>query len=114
MIIKAKIDRLVDNPDTAVKASASLTLDGVFAVHGFKVIETNDKTFVRMPSVSYPDKDGNTQYSDIFHSITKSGYEAIQNSVMAAYRSAIEQNQNSEIEVTADEDAEEEPDLSIH
>lgn len=113
MRINARIDRLIDNPDTSVKAAASITIDGVFAVHGFRVIEGKDKTFIRMPSISYTDKDGNTQYKDIFHGITKSAYEAIQTSVMNAYCSALEQNRNSEIEVktdeSTDEDMEEEP-----
>lgn len=117
MKIKTKIDRLIDNPDTSVKASASITLDGVFAVHGFRVIQGKDKLFVRMPSVSYTDKDGNTQYSDVFHGITKSGYEAIQRSVLNAYHSAVEQSQSSEVEITedeqSDEDMEEEPETDF-
>lgn len=114
MKVNSKIDRLVDDPDTSIKAFASVTLDGMFAVHGFKVIEGKDKIFVNMPSVNYTDKEGNTQYRDIFHGITKSAYEAIQRSVLNAYGSAVEQRQRSEIEVTAeespDEELEEEPD----
>jgi stage V sporulation protein G len=110
MKIRSKIDRLIDNPDTSVKAAASITLDGVFAVHGFRVIQGKDKLFVRMTSVSYTDKDGNTQYSDIFHGITKSAYEAIQTSVMNAYHTAIEQSQSSEVEISEDEQPDEDMD----
>lgn len=110
MKIKSKIDRLIDNPETSVKAAASVTIDGVFAVHGLRVIQGKDKLFVRMPSVSYNDKEGNTQYSDIFHSITKAGHEAVQQSVLNAYDAAVQQSQSSEVEVTADEAADEDMD----
>ena len=72
MKISATINRLVDKQDSSVKAYASVTIDGMFAVHGLRVMETEKGRFVNMPSTSYTDRDGNKQYSDIFHAVTKS------------------------------------------
>lgn len=66
MKISATINRLVDKQDSSVKAYASVTIDGMFAVHGLRVMETEKGRFVNMPSTSYTDRDGNKQYSDIF------------------------------------------------
>lgn len=77
MKISASINKMTDNPDSATKAYASVTLDGMFAVHGLRVMEGEKGRFVNMPSTSYKDRDGNTQYNDIFHAITKSAREAI-------------------------------------
>jgi len=117
MKIRTKIDRLINIPDVNLRASASVYLDDVFVVHGFQVIETKDNTFVKMPSRSFADKEGNTKYSDIFHGLNKAAYEAIQRSVMNAYQCAVEQSQNSVIEISAveseDEGIDEEPEADL-
>lgn len=84
MKISASINKMTDNPDSATKAYASVTLDGMFAVHGLRVMEGEKGRFVNMPSTSYKDRDGNTQYNDIFHAITKSAREAINQAVLNA------------------------------
>lgn len=61
-----------------------------------------------LPSTSYTDKEGKVQYSDTFHAITKSGREAVNQSVLNAYDLKLTQEQVSEIEVKADEEMEEE------
>ena len=112
MKISARINRLIDKPDSAVKAFASLTLGDTFAVHGLRVVQGENGMFVAMPSNSYSDKDGNTKYNDIFHAITKPGYEAIQTTVLNAYNAELRQRQESEMEVSEGEpmEAPQEPD----
>lgn len=39
MKISATINRLVDKPDSNIKAFASVSFDGFYAVHGIKVCE---------------------------------------------------------------------------
>ena len=58
MKIGVKIDKLLNKPDSPVKAFASVTLDGAFAVHGLRVMVTQKGRFVNMPSQSYSDKSG--------------------------------------------------------
>ena len=91
MTIGVKIDKILDNPKSAVLAVASLTLDGAFAVHGLRVMNSQKGKFVSMPSVSYQDKDGKTQYSDTFHPVTKQAREYIQSAVLKAYDAAVQQ-----------------------
>lgn len=52
MRIHASINRMVNKEDSAIKAYASVTMDGMFAVHGLRVIETEKGRFVNMPSTS--------------------------------------------------------------
>lgn len=51
MKISATINRLVDKQDSSVKAYASVTIDGMFAVHGLRVMETEKGRFVNMPQL---------------------------------------------------------------
>lgn len=120
MKISATINRMVDNPDSATKAFASVTLDGMFAVHGLRVMESEKGRFVNMPSTSYKDRDGNTQYNDTFHAITKTAREAINQAVLNAYDFKLQQTQASEVEVepteddvSKDMDEESEPEMSM-
>ena len=117
MKISASINKMVDNPESATKAYASVTLDGMFAVHGLRVMESEKGRFVNMPSTSYKDRDGNTQYNDTFHAITKSAREAINQAVLNAYEFTLQQTQATEIEVEPTEDEEEmeepEPEMSM-
>ena len=48
MRIHASINRMVNKEDSAIKAYASVTMDGMFAVHGLRVIETEKGRFVNM------------------------------------------------------------------
>ena len=111
MKISATINRLVDKQDSSVKAYASVTMDGMFAVHGLRVMETEKGRFVNMPSTQYTDRDGNKQYSDIFHAVTKSARNALNQAVLNAYDIKLQQVQATEIEVenTPDEEMADEP-----
>lgn len=115
MKISATINRLVDKQDSSVKAFASVTMDGMFAVHGLRVMETEKGRFVNMPSNSYTDRDGNKQYSDIFHAVTKSARNALNQAVLNAYDIKLQQVQATEIEVenTPDEEMADEPEPEI-
>ena len=118
MKISASINKMVNNPDSATKAYASVTLDGMFAVHGLRVMEGEKGRFVNMPSTSYKDRDGNTQYNDTFNAITKSAREAISQAVLNAYEFKLQQTQATEIDVQPTEDDEsedmdEEPEMSM-
>lgn len=69
------------NPDSKVKAIASIVLDNEFAIHDIKVIESNDRVFLSFPSRRMP----NGEYRDIAHPITSDCREKIQKVVLDAY-----------------------------
>lgn len=99
MKIYAQINRIIDKPDSQVKAIASVSLDGMFAVHGIRVIESEKGRFANMPSTSYTDWNGETKYSDTFHPITKEAREAINRAVLQAYDQQLAQTQAAAVEV---------------
>ena len=111
MKVNATINRLIDKPDSGVKAIASASFDGYYAVHGIKVCEGEKGLFISMPSTSYTTANGEKKYQDIFHPTTKGARDALNTSVLNAYKVALAQSQQAEIEVqdTPDEDESEEP-----
>ena len=90
--ISVRIDKLFDDDTKKLKAFASANI-GPFAVHGIRVFENEKGMFVNMPSVSYKDGQGNTQYDDVFHPVTKEAREALVKNVIDEYNHALEQAQ---------------------
>ena len=108
MKVNAKITKIIDKPDSSIKAFASVTLDGYFAVHGIKVCDGEKGLFVSMPSTSYT-TNGETKYRDTFHPITKGAREALNQEVLDKYEAALSQSLDEGIEVQdIPEDEEEE------
>lgn len=101
MKIATRIDKMFDKPDSKLKATASVTLDGLFAVHGIRVVDTEKGLRAMMPSTKYESKTGETKYSDIFHAITPEGHTAINQAVLGAYNFRLEQAQKTDVEITA-------------
>ena len=92
--VKAKIDRLVNDEESKIKAYASVTIGGVFAVHGVRVYQTeNGGNYVSMPFNQYKDNEGKTQFSEICHPVTSDLRHQLTQSVMTAYDQALQQAQ---------------------
>ena len=64
-----------------LKAVASVTLDNQFAVHDIKVISTESRLFIVMPSRKNPDG----SYRDIAHPINSSFRSSLESAVLRAY-----------------------------
>lgn len=64
-----------------VKATASVTLDSEFAVHGIKIIAGEASNFISFPSR----KMANGEYRDIAHPINAETREKIQDAILEAY-----------------------------
>ena len=92
--ISVRIDKLFDDDTKKLKAFASANI-GPFAVHGIRVFENEKGMFVNMPSVSYKDGQGNTQYDDVFHPVTKEAREVLVKNVIDEYNHALEQAQTN-------------------
>ena len=90
--ISVRIDKLFSDDSKKLKAIASANI-GPFAVHGIRVFENEKGMFVNMPSVSYKDGQGNTQYDDVFHPVTREAREALVKNVIDEYSHALEQAQ---------------------
>lgn len=82
MEIKVKIHRLFNNDYSNIRAAASMTLDGVLAVHGIKIMsKTNGATWVALPSAK--SKSG---YYDVVHPLTAELRRQINSAVLSEYK----------------------------
>ncbi len=95
-ITDIKIRKTFDD-DSPMKAIASATFDGEFALHDIKVIYAKEKYFIVMPSRKNPDG----TYRDIAHPITASFREKLEKAVIDSYFAALEANS-----ANSDEEAE--------
>jgi stage V sporulation protein G len=100
--ISVKIDRKVNYEGTNIKAIASANIANAFAVHGIKVCDSPKGLFVSMPSSSYK-KNGQTQYSETFHAVTKDARDALNNAVLEAYEQRLHMEEGQSTGVSADE-----------
>lgn len=82
--ISVKIDRMVDSKTSMVKAYASANIGNAFAIHGIRVIDSQKGLFVQMPQNSYQ-KNGKTEYNEIFHPITADARRELNEAVLSAY-----------------------------
>ena len=73
-------------PKGKTKGFASVTIDGVFGVHGISVIEGKNGLFVSMPQT----KDSKGEYRDIFHPITSDGRRALNDAILGEYAAALD------------------------
>ena len=94
MKYEVKIKRL---PDTGkpMKATASVTLDGKYAVHNIRIIYTDKGAFLGMPCVLKKDSEGKTVRSDIFHPVSAEVREEIERVVISAYEDELRREQFS-------------------
>mgnify|MGYP000999256213 CR=1 FL=1 len=116
--LNARIQKLVDNPDGKVKAIASVSIGGAFAIHGIKVIDSEKGKFVAMPNEKWTDVDGQTKYKDTFHAITAEARTDLVNTVMVAYDQKLRESKTqgkkpSEDVETASDEENPEPDQEL-
>ena len=74
-----------------LKAFVSITFDDCFVVHDLRIIKTQGKTFVAMPSKKV--RDGNRQidaYKDIAHPINPETRNLIEKTVLEKYESVVQ------------------------
>ena len=82
--VNVKISSLRTSGSTL--ATASVDLNGVFAVRGIKVVQGTEGPFVSMPS--YKTSDG---YKDVCFPVTKEFREQLHTAVLDAYQQAMTQ-----------------------
>ena len=77
-------------PGESIKGTASVNINGAFAIRGVKIIEGSNGLFVSMPSY----KVGN-EYKDICFPITQECRKQLHEAVIGAYEQAISQGQDT-------------------
>ncbi len=76
-------------PNDTIKGTASVNINGAFAVRGIKIMEGSNGLFVSMPS--YKSGDG---YKDICFPVTSECRKQLNDAVLQAYEQAIVQGQS--------------------
>lgn len=89
MKIDVKIGSI--RPAGSIRATASINLNGCFAIRNVKVMESSKGMFVAMPSY----KAGNGEYKDICFPITAAFRQQLNDAVINAYHQALIQGQKS-------------------
>lgn len=93
-LIRARIDRVFNGENGKLKAVASANI-GDFAVHGIRLYQNDEgEYFVSMPSNSYKNAKGETQYDDIFHPVTKEARNDLNSAVLDAYEQKLAEVQS--------------------
>ena len=107
--IIARIDRLVEIEGSKTRAIASANINGAFAIHGIKIMDSDKGLFVSMPQSKY-EKDGKTHYSEIFHPVTADARNELYNAVLTAYGQKLDEQQAQEQDAPQEDSA---PTLSM-
>ena len=107
--VSVRIDRLIDREDAKVKAFASANIGNAFAIHGIRVLDSKSGLFVQMPQNSFQ-KDGKTEYSDIFHPITADARAELNSKVLEAYEQKLDavESENENLDEGEDLDEQDE------
>ena len=108
--VTARIDRLVDYENSKVKAIASVNIGGAFAIHGLRVIDSQKGLFVQMPQNSFQ-KDGKTEYSDIFHPVTAEARNELFGKVLEAYEQKLAEVESEDERLDESEQEEDAPEF---
>ena len=72
---------LLNNPDSKLKAIASVTIGNALVVHDIKIIDGSEGLFIAMPSR----KTGENDYRDIVHPINAESRAILIEAVLNAY-----------------------------
>ncbi len=88
MNINVKINKLFNDKDFNLKAFASLTLNGQFAIKGVSVCSNSFGLYVQMPKHTQTTASG-VKYYDTAFPITAEGRKHLNEAVIAAYNEAI-------------------------
>lgn len=92
MEIKVKIHRLFNNDYSSVRATASMTLDSVLAIHGIKIME-NSKGGIW---VALPSAKGKQEYYDVVHPLTAELRKQINSAVLSEYKRVRDSGEDTE------------------
>ena len=94
---KANIDRMFDNPQSTLKAIASVTVENAIAIHGIKLCKQGDEFRIYMPQNSYM-KNGEKKYEDYVHPITREARFDLDNAVIYAYEQRLHMREDIDLE----------------
>lgn len=81
-ISEVRIKMAKDENDPRVKGYANITFEGLFVVHGIRILENEERVFIAMPSKRLPEG----EYKDIAHPISTFFRTYITDTVIGEYQ----------------------------
>ena len=96
-------------PEGTCGATASVNINGCFAVRSVKIMEGSKGLFVSMPSY----KAGNGEYKDICFPCTKDARLEFDEAVMTAYHQALSQGMSKPQQAAPDPTVQQGPEMEI-
>ena len=87
LYIKARV-RLLANAGK-IAAVANISINDAFAIKGIRITEGSRGLFISMPSTSFENNKGETEYREMAFPITKEARDQMTATIMAAYHQAI-------------------------
>lgn len=77
--------RIVQKPDSKLKAVASITIDDCFVIHDIKVIDGAEGYFIAMPSR----KTSDGEYKDVAHPINSKTRKIVIDAILEAFNTEL-------------------------
>ena len=87
-ISEVRIKLAKDEHDPRVKGYANITFEGLFVVHGIRILENEERVFIAMPSKKLPEG----EYKDIAHPISAFFRTYITETVISEYQKTLRGN----------------------
>ena len=87
-ISEVRIKLAKDESDPRVKGYANITFEGLFVVHGIRILENDERVFIAMPSKKLPEG----EYKDIAHPISTFFRNYITETVISEYKNTAAEN----------------------
>lgn len=91
-ITNVKIQKTFDEPEKMLAAIVSVTIDNMLAIHDIRLLKSAEKAFIAMPNK----KLGDSTYKDLVHPINAEGRKMLEEAVISAYNSYIENASDAE------------------
>lgn len=86
-VTNVRIVKMCEEPDKLLKAIANVTIDNMIAIHDIRLLKTEHKMFIAMPSKQISEG----VYKDVIHPINQQGREMLTEAVISAYQRALEE-----------------------
>ena len=80
-VTSVKIQRIIQEPKKMLVAVASVIIDGMLVINDIRILKSEEKMFIAMPSRQLDDG----VYRDMVHPINKEGRRILEEAVLNAY-----------------------------
>lgn len=103
-VTSVKIQKLITEPRKMLVAVASIIIDGMLVINDVRILKSDEKLFIAMPSRQLEDG----LYKDVVHPINREGRKILEEAVLGTYAAYLE-----DLEATAAAEKSESPEPEV-